>query len=101
MQLRCVTLPHATRGLATAVLLATARAIGETMAVLMVAGNVVQIPHSIFDPVRTLTANIALELGYALEQHRAALFLAGLTLLLIIIALVAAIEIIKPRSRHA
>lgn len=55
-----------------AVVLAAGRALGETMAVLMVAGNVIQLPNSLLAPVRTLTANIALELGYALDLHRSA-----------------------------
>lgn len=57
------------------------RALGETMAVLMVAGNIVQLPDSVFAPVRTLTANIALEMGYASGLHQSALFLSGLFLL--------------------
>jgi len=56
--------------------------------VLMVCGNVVELPASLFDPVRTLTVNIALEMGYALEMHRAALFVSGLLLLLVWFALV-------------
>ena len=51
------------------------------MAVLMVAGNVVQVPKSLLDPVRTLTANIALEMSYATAGHRAALFATGLLLM--------------------
>lgn len=91
---RAVLLPHARSGLVAAVLLALGRALGETMAVLMVAGNVVQVPASWFDPVRTLTANIALELGYALELHRSALFVGGLLLLAVAALLVA----LTPRS---
>ncbi|MES1945329.1 phosphate ABC transporter membrane protein [Salinisphaera sp. PC39] len=83
-----VLLPAARGGIATGVLLAMGRAMGETMAVLMVAGNVVQVPASIFEPVRTLTANIALEMAYALGDHRAALFFTGLVLLLLVTALV-------------
>ena len=62
------------------IVLSFGRAIGETMAVLMVAGNVVQIPGSVFDSVRTLTSNIALEMAYAMNEHRAALFFGGLLL---------------------
>jgi phosphate transport system permease protein len=62
-------------------LLAIARALGETMAVLMVAGNVVQTPASLFDPIRVLTANIALEMAYAVGQHRSSLFVSGLLLM--------------------
>ena len=79
-----ILLPAASRGIGSGVLLALARALGETMAVLMVAGNVVQTPHSLFDPVRVLTANIALEMAYATEQHRAALFASGLLLMLLV-----------------
>jgi ABC-type phosphate transport system permease subunit len=63
------------------------RAIGETMAVIMVAGNALKIPTSILDPARTLTANIALELGYASGRHREALFATGIVLFIIIMIL--------------
>ncbi len=79
-----VALPAARIGILTGALLAAMRALGETMAVLMVAGNVVQTPTSLFDPVRTLTANIALEMPYATGDHRAALFASGLLLMLIV-----------------
>lgn len=83
-----VCLPAIRSGILTAVMLATARVLGETMAVLMVCGNVVQVPDSIFAPVRTLTANIALEMAYALELHRSALFASGLVLMLVVTGLV-------------
>jgi phosphate transport system permease protein len=83
-----ITLPVAKPGIYTALLLAIGRAIGETMAVLMVAGNVVQIPHGVLEPIRTLTANIALEMAYAMGEHRAALFFSGLVLLFIVSVLV-------------
>ena len=79
--LRRVVLPAAAPGLASAVLLAAMRAVGETMAVLMVAGNVVQLPGDPLAPVRVLTANIALEMGYAHGDHRSALFFSGVVLL--------------------
>ena len=72
-----VVLPAARSGIVAAVILGMGRAVGETMAVVMVAGNAVQLPHSPLDPVRTLTANLALEMGYAAGDHRAALFATG------------------------
>ena len=82
-----VVLPAARSGIITAIILGMGRAIGETMAVIMVAGNALQIPTSILDPVRTLTSNIALELGYAAGRHREALFATGIVLFIIIMIL--------------
>ena len=79
-----VYLPAARSGIETGVMLALMRALGETMAVLMVAGNVVQLPSSLFAPVRVLTANIALEMPYAVDLHRSALFVSGLMLMLLV-----------------
>lgn len=87
---RSIALPAARHGLVAAIVLALARAAGETMAVVMVCGNSIGIPAGLFDPVRTLTANIALEMGYALGVHRSALFGSGLLLLALTIALVTA-----------
>ncbi len=84
---RRVVLPAASSGIVTAVILGMGRAIGETMAVIMVAGNALQIPTSILAPVRTLTSNIALELGYASGRHREALFATGIVLFIIIMIL--------------
>ena len=77
-----VLFPAARNGLLAAVLLGVGRSIGETMAVLMATGHAVQIPHSVLDPVRTLTATIAAELGEAVrgEQHYRVLFLIGVVL---------------------
>ncbi len=84
---RLVILPAARSGVVTAVILGMARAIGETMAVIMVAGNALKIPRSPLDPVRTLTSNIALEMGYSAGDHRTALFATGIVLFLFIMAL--------------
>jgi len=86
-QIISVALPAARNGISGGVLLAMARALGETMAVLMVAGNVVQNPTGLFEPVRSLTANIALEMAYATDHHRAGLFASGLFLTLLVLAL--------------
>ncbi len=87
--LRRVLLPAAAPSILSGVVLQFGRALGETMAVLMVCGNVVQWPHSVFDPVRTLTANIALEMAYATGDHRVALFVSGLLLMAVTALLLA------------
>jgi len=75
--------------LATGGVLAVARALGETMAVLLVAGNVAALPDGLFSPVRTLTGAMALEMAYATGEHRAALFvLAGIAVALVALVLV-------------
>jgi phosphate ABC transporter permease protein PstC len=84
---RRVVLPAASSGIITAIILGMGRAVGETMAVIMVAGNALKLPTSILDPVRTLTSNIALELGYAAGRHREALFATGIVLFIIIMIL--------------
>jgi phosphate transport system permease protein len=80
-----VLLPAAKNGLLAAVLLGVGRAVGETMAVLMATGHAVNIPHSVFDPVRTLTATIAAELGEASvgSDHYQVLFVIGMLLFFI------------------
>ena len=77
-----VLLPAAKNGLLAAILLGVGRAVGETMAVLMATGHAVNVPHSVFDSVRTLTATIAAELGEAPEHspHYSVLFLIGILL---------------------
>jgi phosphate transport system permease protein len=84
-QIRRVLLPAARNGLLAAVLLGVGRGVGETMAVLMATGHAVHIPHSVLDSVRTLTANIAAELGEAPahSEHYQVLFLMGVLLFLI------------------
>jgi len=82
-----VVLPAARSGILAAGILSMGRAVGETMAVIMVAGNATIIPGSVLDPVRTLTSNIALEMGYAAGLHRQAFFATGVVLFVIIGAL--------------
>jgi len=96
--IRSVVLVAAKSGIFTGLILGTGRAIGETMAVLMVCGNVVKTPTSLFDPIRTLTANIALEMAYATGNHRSALFVSGLLLMVAIAILVAVAEGISRRN---
>lgn len=83
-----VLLPAARNGLLAAVLLGVGRAVGETMAVLMATGHAVHIPTSVLDSVRTLTANIAAELGEAPagSEHYRVLFLTGMLLFCITFA---------------
>lgn len=84
---KMVLLPAARSGIIASIILGMGRAIGETMAVIMIAGNAISIPRSILDPVRTLTSNIALEMGYASGEHRQALFATGVILFIIIMIL--------------
>lgn len=82
-----VLFPSARSGIIAAIILGMGRAIGETMAVIMIAGNALKIPGSVLDPVRTITSTIALELGYSTGDHRAALFACGTILFIIIVLL--------------
>ncbi len=82
-----VIIPSAKSGILASFILGMGRAIGETMAVIMIAGNALKIPGSILDPLRTLTGNIALELAYASGDHRLGLFSTGVVLMIIIMIL--------------
>lgn len=82
-----VILKAAKSGITAGVILGMGRAIGETMAVMMAAGNALNVPHSLLDSTRTLTANIALEMGFATGLHRQALFATGIVLFLVIMIL--------------
>lgn len=96
-----VFLPLARRAISVGVLLAAARAVGETMVVLMLCGNMSIFPNSIFDPARTLTATIALEMGYSFGVHRSTLFLIGLILMLSILGILLFTKVIKWKSRRS
>lgn len=82
-----VVLPAAKSGILSAVVLGLGRAIGETMAIILVAGNSAVMPKSIMDSVRPLTTNIALEMGYAFGTHQEMLFATGVILFLFILLL--------------
>ena len=82
-----VIVPAAKSGIFSSVILAMGRAIGETMAVLLITGNVAQMPGSILDPVATLTGTIAMEMSYAGPTHQQALFAIGIVLFIIIMLL--------------
>jgi phosphate transport system permease protein len=82
-----VVLPSARSGIIAGIILGMGRAIGETMAMFMILGNAVQMPHSLLDSARTLTTNIGIEMGYATGDHRQALFATGVVLFFIIMIL--------------
>ena len=85
--IKYIILPTALPGIITAIILGMGRAVGETLAVLMLAGNVSVIPSSLASPIRTLTSNIALEMGYATGIHYSALFATGVILFMVIMVL--------------
>jgi phosphate transport system permease protein len=85
--IRSVLVPAAKSGILAGIILGIGRAVGETMAVIMVLGNAVALPNSILSPVRTLTTNIGIEMGYASGEHQQALFATGIVLLVIIMIL--------------
>jgi len=93
-----VLLPAARRGIVTATILGTGRAIGETMAMVMVIGNSPIFPTNIFAPARTLTGNIAVEIASATGIHESALFATGLVLF-ILVMLINSIGLIAYRRR--
>lgn len=91
-------LPAAKQGILAGVILGVGRAIGETMAVIMVAGNQPVVPGSIFSGVRTMTANIVMEMGYAADLHREALLGTAVVLFVFILIINLCFSMLKRRA---
>ncbi len=95
-----VVLPAAKSGVVAGIVLGIGRAIGETMAVIMVAGNQPRMPQGIAKGVRTLTANIVMEMGYATDLHREALIATAVVLFVFILIINLSVSLLNRRSRH-
>ena len=93
-----VIVPAAKSGILAGVILGVGRAIGETMAVIMVAGNQARMPESIFSGVRTMTANIVIEMGYATGLHREALIATGMVLFIFILIINLCFSMLKRKE---
>jgi phosphate transport system permease protein len=93
-----VLVPAAKSGITAGVILGLGRAIGETMAVIMVAGNQPILPKGLLSGVRTMTANIVMEMGYAADLHREALFGTGVVLFIFILIINLTISLVKRRE---
>ena len=93
-----VMVPAASSGILSSVILGVGRSIGETMAVVMVAGNQPRIPGSVLDGVRTMTANIVLEMGYATDLHREALIATGAVLFVFVLILNLSFSLIRRKK---
>ena len=91
-------LPAAKSGILAGVILGVGRAIGETMAVIMVAGNQARIPSAVTDGVRTMTANIVMEMGYATGLHREALIATGVVLFVFILLINLLFSVLKRKA---
>ena len=95
-----VVLPAAASGVMAGVILGVGRAIGETMAFIMVAGNQAALPRGLFSGVRTMTANIVLEMGYAADLHREALIATAVVLFVFILIINVSFSVLKRRSEN-
>lgn len=96
----CVVVPAAKSGVIAGIVLGIGRAIGETMAVIMVAGNQARMPKGILEGVRTLTANIVIEMGYATDLHREALIATGVVLFVFILIINFSVALLKRRGKN-
>ena len=95
-----VVVPAAKSGVFAAIVLGVGRALGETMAVMMVVGNQARVPDGIFQGVRTLTTNIVLEMGYATDLHREALIATGVVLFVFILIINISFSILKRKGKE-
>ena len=95
-----VVVPAARSGILSSIILGIGRAIGETMAVILVAGNQVRIPQGLTKGVRTLTTNIVIEMAYAADQHREALIATAAVLFIFILIINGSFLIVKRRSKN-
>ena len=95
-----VVVPAAKSGILAAVILGVGRALGETMAVMMVVGNQPRVPNSILQGVRTLTTNIVMEMGYATDLHREALIATGVVLFAFILIINLCFSAIKRSGKE-
>lgn len=93
-------LPAAKSGVLAGVVLGIGRAIGETMAVVMVAGNQARMPAGLLKGVRTMTTNIVLEMGYAADLHRGALIATGVVLFVFILIINFSVSMLNRRKEH-
>lgn len=92
--------PAAKSGVIAGIVLGIGRAIGETMAVIMVAGNQTWMPQGILKGLRTMTANIVIEMGYAADLHREALIATGVVLFVFILIINLCVSALKRRSAY-
>ena len=95
-----VVIPAAKSGVITGIVLGIGRAIGETMAVIMIAGNQPRLVNNILLGVRTLTGNIVIEMGYATGLHREALIATGVVLFVFILIINFSVALLKRRGEH-
>ena len=91
--------PAASSGILAGIILGVGRAIGETMAVMMVVGNQTRVPDSLFDGIRTLTTNIVMEMGYATDLHREALVATAVVLFVFVLMINLAFSLLKRKEQ--
>ena len=96
----CTVVPAAKSGIMAGIVLGIGRAIGETMAVIIVAGNQPRMPKGILEGIRTLTSNIVMEMGYATDLHREALIATGVVLFVFILIINTLFSILKNRDKE-